>query len=679
MVYWIKNMIFCGVSVFCFAAPLTAQECDLELDAKATKLVEKSKDKRKYKSTQRTQFLRDALEIDEECLECMYQLGKKAYLRAKNETYDFTEAISYLAPLVKLCPDYHSDPYFYLGAISYADRRYTEALDYFDKFIHFSSDDESKLGRDYDENYETVKAAIPSVEFFKKYAENPVDYDPRKVEEISTQEGEEYLPVLSPDNEIIFFTKKHPKKSKGIIGDNWVEEFTMSKRKDINSKFGEPQALPAPFNLGDNYGGATISVDNKEMYIAKVNPNGMNPQNIDIYKTTYAKSYDKVKGYDTYRWSELESIGDHINTKQGWEAQPSLSSDGKLLFFASARPESVSGPDGNPSVDIYFCERQSDDSWGTPQNLESINTKGSDKTPFMHSDSRTLYFSSNAHRGFGGFDLFFTRQLDDGSWSDPENLGAPINSEKDEEGLIVATDGRLAYFSSKMKGSYTKDIFSFELPERAKPQKVMILKGTVKDDNDEVVQDLEIEIKSDSRDKSETIKIDQEDGSYAAIVNVEKEEDVVVMMKKDGYAFNAQLLTTKDELKKPNVIELKTQVQKIEANKPFVINDINYSTSSSDIDDESKTILKLFSIYLKNNPSLKIEIRGHTDNVGNLNDNLALSTDRAFEVLGYLQEQGVESGRLTYKGFGPNKPLVSNDLPEGRLKNRRTEFVITKM
>ena len=261
-------------------------------------------------------------------------------------------------------------------------------------------------------------------------------------------------------------------------------------------------------------------------------------------------------------------------------------------------------------MDIYFCERQSDDSWGNPQNLESVNTKGSDKTPFMHSDSRTLYFSSNAHRGFGGFDLFFTRQLDDGTWSEPENLGAPINSEKDEEGLIVATDGKLAYFSSKMEGSYTKDIFSFELPERAKPQKVLILKGTVKDENDEVVQDLEIEIKSDSRDDPETIKINQEDGSYAAIINVEKGEDVVVMMKKDGYAFNAQLLTTKDELKKPDVIELTTQVQKIEANKPFLIRDINYRTSSSDIDDESKTILKLFAIYLKENPSLKIEIRG---------------------------------------------------------------------
>ena len=346
MIYWIKKMIFCGVFVFCYAAPLTAQECGIELEAKAIKLLEKSKNKKKYKSAQRTQFLRDALEIDEECLECRYLLGKKAYRRAKNETYDFTEANTYLAPLVELCPEYHSDPYFYLGAMSYAERRYTDALDYFDKFIHFPSDDESKFSRDYDKNYETVKAAIPSVEFFKKYAENPVDYNPKRVEEISSKEGEEYLPVLSPDNEIIFFTKKHPKKSKGIIGDNWVEEFTMSKRKDINSKFEEPKALSAPFNLGDNYGGATISVDNKEMYIAKVNSNGMNPQNIDIYKTTYAKSYDEVKGYDTYKWSKLESVGDHINTKQGWEAQPSLSSDGKLLFFASARPESVLGPDG---------------------------------------------------------------------------------------------------------------------------------------------------------------------------------------------------------------------------------------------------------------------------------------------------------------------------------------------
>ncbi len=665
--------------VFCTAEKTYGQECGIELDAKAQKLLDKSQDKKKYKSAQRTQFLKDALELDESCLECMFQLGKKAYRRAKNETYDFGLAKDYLTPLVSLCPEYHSDPYYYLGAMAYADQEYSQALEYFDKFIHFPSDDPSKLGRDYDENYETVKAAIPSVEFFKKYAENPVDFDPQRVDEISTKDGEEYLPVLSPDNEIIFFTKKYVKKSKGIVGENWVEEFTMSRREDINSAFGEPKALPPPFNLGDSYGGATISVNNKEMYVAKMNPNGINPRNIDIFKTTYAKRYDETKGRDEYSWSELESIGDHINTKQGWEAQPSLSADGKLLFFASARPESTPAPDGTPSVDIYYCERQSNGSWGNPINLKAINTKGSDKTPFMHSDSRTLYFSSNAHRGFGGFDLFFTRQLDDGSWTEPENLGSPINTEKDEEGLIVATDGRLAYFSSKMKGSYTKDIFSFEIPERAKPQKVMLLKGTVKDENDQVVEDLEIEIKSESRKEPQKIAVDKEDGSYAAVVNVDKEEDVVVMMKKEGYAFNAQLLTTKKELVKPAQIKLNTQVQKVEANKPFVINDINYATSSSDIDDESKTILDLFALYLENNPNLKIEIRGHTDNVGNLNDNLALSTDRAFEVLGYLQSKGVESGRLSYKGFGPNKPIASNDTEAGRLKNRRTEFVITKM
>lgn len=679
MVYWQSRIILILVCSIGYIPTAFTQECGIELDAKSLKLLEKSRDKKKYKSAQRTQFLRDALEIDENCLECMFLLGKKAYRRAKNETYDFTEANNYLRPLVQICPEFHSDPYYYLGAMSYADREYSLALEYFDKFIHFSSDDESKFGRDYDKNYETVKAAIPSVEFFKKYAENPVAFNPKVVEEISTKEGEEYLPALSPDNEIIFFTKKHQKKSKGIVGANWVEEFTMSKRDNINESFKTPTALPPPFNLGDNYGGATISVDNKEMYIAKSNPNGLNPQNIDIYKTTYSKVYDESRGEDVYKWGALESIGDHINTQKGWESQPSLSADGKLLFFASARLESILGPDGNPSVDIYYCERQSDDSWGSPINLKSVNTKGSDKTPFMHSDSRTLYFCSNAHRGFGGFDLFFTRQLDDGTWSEPENLGAPINTEKDEEGLIVATDGKLAYFSSKMKGNFTKDIFSFELPERAKPQKVMLLKGTVKDDNDQIVEDLEIEIKSASRETPEKIKIDQEDGSYAAVINVEKEEDVVVLMKKEGYAFNAQLLTTKEELVKPVTIKLETQVQKIKANKPFVINDINYATNSSDIGSESKTILDLFAIYLLDNPNLKIEIRGHTDNVGNLQDNLALSTDRAFEVLGYLQTKGVKSDRLSYKGFGPNKPIESNNTDEGRRKNRRTEFVITKM
>jgi len=665
--------------IYCNAQEIKAQECGIELEDKAQKLVSKSKDKKKYKSAQRTQFLRDALEIDENCMECLYQLGKKAYRRAKNETYDFSKAKIHLRKLIEICPDYHSDPYYYLGAMAYADQEYTQALKHFDYFIHFPSDDESKFSRDYDKNYETVKGAIPSVEFFKKYAENPVDFNPQVVKEISTKEGEEYLPVLSPDNEIIFFTKKHQKKSKGIVGANWVEEFTMSKRVDINSPFSEPVALPPPFNLGDNYGGATISVNNKEMYVAKVNPNGINPQNIDIFKTTYAKEFDEAKGEEIFKWSKLESIGEHINTKGGWEAQPSLSADGRMLFFASARPESVPDPNGNPSVDLYYCNRNADGGWSSPINLKSINTKGSDKTPFMHSDSKTLYFCSNARRGFGGFDLFFTRQLDDGSWTEPENLGYPINSEKDEEGLIVATDGKLAYFSSKMEGSYTKDIFSFELPERAKPQKVMILKGTVKDENDEVVNDLEIEISSDSREKPETIKVDETDGSYAAIVNVDKEEDVVVMMKKEGYAFNAQLLTTKEEIKRPAAVKMTTEIQKVKAGKAFVIKDINYSTSSSDIDEGSKSILKLFALYLKDNPNLKIEIRGHTDNVGNLNDNLALSTDRAFEVLGFLQGQGVDKDRLTYKGFGPNKPLESNDTEAGRRKNRRTEFVITKM
>ncbi len=680
-----KQIRFLGIKLcmlavlLCNAAQTRAQECEPELDPKAEKLLDKANDKKKYKSAQRKQFMIDALELDENCLECMYQLGKKAYRRAKNSDLDFTAAKSYLKPLVEACPEYHAEPYYFLGAMAYADQEYTDAQEFFDKYIHFSGDDPKKLGRDYDDKYETVKAALPSIAFFKKYAENPVDYNPIKVAEISTKEGEEYLPMLSPDNESIFFTKKYMKKTKFDITGKYVEEFTVSSRENVNQAFGECKALEPPFNIGRSYGGATLSVNNKEMYIAVSNPNGTNPDNIDIFKSTYRKVIDEQLGEEKYKWSDLESIGDHINTKGGWEAQPSLSSDGQLLFFASARPESVKGPDGNPSVDIYYCERQENGSWGDPINLQAINTLGSDKTPFMHTDSRTLYFSSNAHRGFGGFDLFYTRQNDDGTWGEPENLGAPINTHEDQEGLIVATDGKLAYFSSRLEGEASKDIYAFEMPERAKPQKVMMVKGMVKDNADKVVEDLEIEIHSNSRETPQKIEVDAEDGSYAAIVNIEKPEDVVVLMKKEGYAFSAQSLVTKNETVRPSAVKLETTIEKVSVNKPFEIQDVNYDTSSSDISQDSKLILDLFASYMKSNPTMKIEIRGHTDNRGNDADNLALSTDRAFEVLGYLQMKGIESSRLTYKGFGSSKPIATNSTEEGRLKNRRTEFVIMKM
>ena len=547
---WVNRILIWAV-LLCNASLISAQDCETELDPKAQKLIEKSENKKKYKSAQRKQFLADALEIDENCLECMHQLGKKAYRRAKNSDLDFTAANTYLKPLVAACPTYHAEPFYLLGAMAYADQEYSQALEYFDSYLHFSADDESKLGRDYDENYEIVKGALPSIKFYKKYAENPVDYNPVKVMEISSNDGDEYLPMLSPDNETIYFTKKYLKKTKFDLVGKYVEEYTKCSRANITSKFDTPEALKPPFNVGSKYGGSTLSVNNKEMYISVSNPNGTNPDNIDIFRTTYSKVFDKSLGEEVYKWSELVSIGDHINTKGGWEAQPSLSGDGQMLFFASARPESISGPDGNPSVDIYYCIRKEDGSWGTPINLEAINTNGSDKTPFMHTDSRTLYFASNAHRGFGGFDLFYTRQNDDGTWGEPENLGAPINTIDNEEGLIVATDGKLAYFSSRLEGEASKDIYAFNLPERAKPQKVMMVKGVVKDENDKVVEDLEIEIHSESREQPQKIKVDSEDGSYAAIVNVEKKEDVVVLMKMEGYAFSAQNLVAKNEAAKP--------------------------------------------------------------------------------------------------------------------------------
>ncbi|NNE55050.1 MAG: OmpA family protein, partial [Flavobacteriales bacterium] len=437
---------------------------------------------------------------------------------------------------------------------------------------------------------------------------------------------------------------------------------------------------PKPFNVGTNYGGATISVNNKEMFIAVKNPVPENAENIDIFSTKYEFVTDEKTGEQSWKWTPLESIGDHINTALGWEAQPSLSGDGQRLLFAKVDATTIPDRNGNPSHDLFLCERQADGSWATPQPISSLNTDGQEKSPFIHSDSKTLYFSSNGHKGRGGMDIFYCKMNDDGTFTEPKNIGHPINTQEDETGLIVSADGEVAYFySRRIEGARGFDIFSFQLPEKAKPERVVVLKGSVEDEAGEPVTDARVKLNYVQSKEIQELDVNEFDGSYATIVNVERGEDVLMSVVKEDLAFNSRVVANRDNEKPPSVVKLEVETHPISTNKAFVINDIYYSTNSADIDRSSKLILDEFALYLQENPSLYIEIRGHTDDVGSDSDNLALSMDRAFEVKGYLERQGVNGKRIQAKGFGESKPMSDNTSEEGRAKNRRTEFVIMKM
>jgi len=680
MKYFISlSIIFSFVINHC-----NAQEgCEFTPSSKVQKLLDNSFDTKKYKTEERTEFLEKALDEAPNCLPCLKRLGEIEFRVAKRGG-SFSSAKSRLEKLVELCPEYHSEPYYILGAMAYADKEYEKAEEYFEKFLRFPADDPSKFEKDYDKNYAEVQEALPSVKAYAViYADkDKIKFAPTKVTGVSSNE-DDYLPMISPDGEVMFYTRTVFKQAKGDYTSQKLEEFSWSKRPDINSTFDNGAPLTKPFNMGTNCGGATISVDNRELIVAMKNPVKDNPQNIDLFSTRY-EVYTNDKGERAYRWGELISLGENINTPDGFEGQPSLSGDGKTLFFAGVRPECMkvtTGPmAGQYSHDIFYSSKQADGSWSKAKLLPgNINTSGHDKSPFMHSDSHTLYFSSDGHLGVGGYDIFYCKMNPDGTFTEPKNFGVPINTEADELGIVVTSDGDLAYFGARnFQGSKGWDVFQFEMPEKAKPEKVMILKGLVKNKEGEPAQNAKVQINYTESKEKEEIAVNDDDGTYAAVVKMKRDENVTLSVEGEDIAFNSRLVMKKGQ-DLPVVTKVNLETATTEIGKPFVINDIYYSTNKADIEEDSKIILDAFAEYLVAHPKFEIEISGHTDNVGDDKSNLALSTERAFEVMTYLTGKGVAAKRMTYKGYGESQPVGDNNTSEGKAKNRRTEFVIRKM
>ncbi|MFZ4785745.1 MAG: OmpA family protein [Flavobacteriales bacterium] len=673
------RLLLAGALVLIQFTANSQESCDYQPGSKVSKWLEQSKDSKKYTQEERFEFLEKSLEEEPNCLPALQRLGELNFLKSKRTGAPFTIPKQYLEKLIEICPEFHSEPYYFLGAMCYADHEYDQALIYFEKFLRFPDSDPSKFEKDYTKKYAEVEEAIPTLKKYKEVYGQNIEFNPIKVVGVSSK-NDDYLPLISPDGEIMFFTRKFEKQAKGDFSVRLVEEFTWSRRADINTPFDEGFPLPPPFNMGENIGGATISVDNKEMILAKKNPLPKNPENFDLYSAKYSLVTNEKTGEMEYVWSELERLSDLVNS-DGWDSQPSLSGDGMYLFFAGARSECMKDGSGNYSTDIFVSKRQEDGTWGQAKPLPAtINTPGKDKAPYMHSDSRSLYFSSDGHVGAGGLDIFYCKMNDDGTFTEPKNIGVPINTEKDELGIVVTSDGEIAYFGAKdLNNQRGWDVYQFKMPEPAKPEKVMILKGEVKTEDGNPPQNATVEIKYTQSKTAQKVNVNADDGKYAAVVKVAKKEDVVVSVQGDNVAFNSRVVMRKEDPSPPVVAKLNMETQVSMEGKPFVINDIYYSTSKADIEDRSFLILDEFAAYLIEHPTIEIEIGGHTDNVGNDAANLALSTDRAFEVLRYLTSKGVDGKRISYKGYGETRPVGDNNTEEGRALNRRTEFVIKRM
>lgn len=641
-------------------------KCAEPTDKKIVKLLTEanaSKD-----AMERHRKLKLSLEEDPDCARCLLETGKSAYHRAKEGGVSYDPALRYLEKLNGSCPDFNTDLPYYLGIIYYSKGDRKKAYEELKRFEEMPFSGSERQRKTYDRKLAEVQKVMPDLSFDIEFFKNTIPFEPRVLRNVSTRD-DEYLPMFSPDNELIFFTRKSMYKAKGDIVAREVEQLTQAERNDVHSEFNSGLAMESPFNVGDNYGGVTLSVNNKEMFITVCKPVTSQYKNCDIYRTHFDLKFNPDNAKQQWVWSGLENLGDMVNSP-GWEAQPSLSSDGKTLYFASIR-------EGSRNTDIYYSERVGRNEWSQAKPLKApINTDGDDKAPFMHSDSRTLYFASKGHRGAGGYDIFYSRLKDDGSWTTPKNMGHPINTDQDEHGLIVSADGRTAYFASgRFKGVGKLDIYGFSVPEEARPDEILIVKGRVTNDAGKAVKDAKIEVKYMDTRETQVIDVDEQDGGYAAVVNLKTGGDVLVTVKKKDHVFDSRAFTEEDA-DKGGVVDADLEIKKIEVGKKYRVNDINYATNKSEISRASTYILENLMDFLKENPTIRIAIHGHTDNVGSITDNMALSTERAHNVMTYLVDKGIAISRLSSEGFGPTKSVASNDSEAGRAQNRRTEFVV---
>jgi outer membrane protein OmpA-like peptidoglycan-associated protein len=618
----------------------------------------------------RIQAAKESVSLDASCMPCKMQLAKLLFLRAKFGNISYNGSAEQYKAIVDECPDYHSDAYYFLGLIAYGQENLKDAIYYFNQFAQFDSDEREAFSKDYDKKIADIEDIMPELEFFETFRKDSVRFNPEKVLGVSS-DADEYLPAISADHQQLFYTRKSDKKAKGDLFSKMLEELTLSVFNDSLGTFSDGIALPAPFNLGDSYGGLSVTANGREIYltICKEDMEGYN--NCDIYSSHYHRYLDEEEDEYRYKWSELKPLGNNINRSNSWEAQPSISADGRQLYFATFRAQ-------EQMMELFMSERDSEGKWGQALPVKELNTSGNEKAPFIHPDGKTFFYSSDNQLGAGGYDLYMARKKDNGGWTKPRNLGVPINTREDEHGLIVSTDGQWAFFaSSRISGSKGLDIYKFELPYPVRPKKMTVIKGQINGLWYQDFKGAKVELKNLANNKYIQAQLDSSDGAFTAVVEAEEANDMVLTVKKEGFAFQSKLLT-KEIIAGGNPIETELDLNKIEPGKTYRINDIKYQSNSAEIERSSKLVLQEFALYLKETPTLSINIFGHTDNVGKPKDNLELSDTRAKAVKNYLEELGVKAERLRAQGFGETKPLELNDTEIGRGNNRRTEFQIVK-
>lgn len=486
-----------------------------------------------------------------------------------------------------------------------------------------------------------------AIDYAKTHPSNNYSFAPKNLGDSVNTDALEYYPSFTIDDSLFVFTRRNP----GNIREDFYKSTLTSKG------YSKAELIKGDINSEPSKGALNISQDGDWLLFAGNIP-GQGYGDFDLYI-----SYNTPSG-----WSEAINLGGNINTNF-IETAPSLSPDKNALYFSSNRPGGYGG------YDLYVSYRVNG-KWQPAINMgPQINTKGDEMAPFIHADNQTLYFTSNGLPGYGGTDIYLVHKTGEKSWGTPENLGYPINTTDNEGSIFVAADGMTAYYASDRADSKgLLDLYSFTLRPDVRPFKTLYVKGYVTDSKTNQGLPCSVELSVDSSQQVLNNVQTDETGFYFITLPVGKNYTFTVNRK--GYMFYSDVFNLADK-PSDSVYEKNISLESVALNASVRLKNIQFDTKSFQLAPVSMIELNKLVQLMNDNPSMKIQINGYTDNVGSDADNLKLSQARSQSVADYLVSKGIDAKRLSAKGFGETQPIADNATEAGRAANRRTEFIVT--
>ncbi len=586
---------------------------------------------------------------------------------------DYPLAISHYESALRINPNHSAtgSTYFYLANLQQAIGDYEKSIRNVDLFVR-----NRNANPDLVRQAETIRV---NCEFAMNAMKNPRSFNPVNVGPGINTADPEYFPTITVDGKTILFTRRI--KDERVPNFKQQEDFYVSQLNDRNM-WGTAVAMPPNVNTLLNEGAPTIAADGRSLiFVACSDQSGDNNYGENrTGKGSCDMFYTKKLGS---RWTDPVNLPGNVNTAS-WESQPSLSSDGKTLYFIRR----VSKKGEPTDSDIFVSRLMDNGQWSTPTPLPgNINTPMQEESVLIHPDGKTLYFASRGHVGMGGSDIYVTRLNEKGNWSNPENLGYPINTMYEENSLMVSPDGEIAFFASDRKGGYGQlDIYYFEMPEEFRPTKTLYFEGIVYDATNRNPIPGKFQL-IDIKTGKEIIFAEADKLTGEFTVSLPLNREYALNVSYPGYNFFSKNfdMTNPEGLE---AIHMDVPMVPITSDLPTVLENVFFDLGKSTLRPESFVELDKLFDYLVKNPTLKIEIGGHTDTRGDDKDNLKLSNDRAKAVYDYIVNKGVDAKRMTFKGYGETKTVVSDaeiaklstdkEKEAAHQRNRRTEYKIVK-